>query len=561
MDPLAIINFGKEDFAQPTSQPIQPPQPGSQVFGRAERYKDYFDEFDKAEDEVNTNVVMIPRYAGPKSTRCDKYKLEGNMFRVTGLPNHAQQSSVYLNQTYTFYMYSEELNSNQGVPWHFMFDVRPFFIQRQWERTRFEAPQADNFYDMDTRMMVKLAPYLTSKQCMDNKVKTKVTISPDSTPQNMLLRLFKVEIESYEPLLGFQTGWHDLDAIRPFNQQHSKFPLALQDYELSVFPREFVLQNHIFSRNLTVNDDTVDNRAGAGNIDLESHDNSESSMCDPRRNIWSERIVPEPPELISYSDNNARQANKSVSSVMLHAPRIEVTRKQLRWLNKEVNLRDQYWAEFKNKTREIIIATDYQETGSPVPDEPVSVKINTPYGLPSYFVIYLEDKGSEVTDYNSNFVDQAGLVAGLGGNPLAAHIAELGELDKRKNFAPCHPKATGIRIKVFDDTFPITAQLDKEELEYITHKNSHKYCDFRHEMTREPIILLKLEDLGLGNCEMGYPYVKRQTIDVEITKILLHKGAQYTYLNEAPKIELTVGLVYENFVCEGSAQRVEFLWR
>ena len=288
MDPLAIINFGEEDFARASSQPIQPQQAGSQVFGRAERYKDYMDEFDKPEDTVDTKVVMIPRYAGPKSTRCDKYKLEGNMFQVTGLPNHAQQSSVYLNQTYTFYMYSEELNSNQGVPWHFMFDVRPFFIQRQWERTRFEAPQADNFYDMDTRMMVKLAPYLTSKQCMDNKVKTKVTISPDSTPQYLLLRLYKVEIESYEPLLGFQTGWHDLDAIRPFNQQHSKFPLALQDYTLHVYPREFVLQNHIFSRNLTVNDDTVDIRAGAGNIDLESHDNSESTMCDPRRNIWSE---------------------------------------------------------------------------------------------------------------------------------------------------------------------------------------------------------------------------------------------------------------------------------
>ena len=80
-------------------------------------------------------------------------------------------------------------------------------------------------------------------------------------------------------------------------------------------------------------------------------------------------------------------------------------------------------------------------------------------------------------------------------------------------------------------------------------------------MTREPIILSKLEDLGLGNCQMGYPHVKRQTIEVEITKILLHKGAQFTYGIKAPKFEVSVGLVYENFVCEGTAQRVEFLWR
>ena len=236
MDPLAIINFGEEDFARPVSQPIQPPAPRPQVFGMAERYKEYMDEFDEPESKANTNIVMIPRYAGPKSTRCDKYKLDGRKFDVTGLPNHAQQSSVYLNQTYTFYQYgSEQARDMAGAPFVFSWEVRPFWIQRQWARTRFEAPQADNFYDMDTRMMVKLAPYLTSKQCLDNKVKTKVTAKPISSVKETR-QLYQIDVESYEPLLGFQTGWHDLDAIRPFNQQHSKFPLALQDYQISVYP-------------------------------------------------------------------------------------------------------------------------------------------------------------------------------------------------------------------------------------------------------------------------------------------------------------------------------------
>ena len=157
----------------------------------------------------------------------------------------------------------------------------------------------------------------------------------------------------------------------------------------------------------------------------------------------------------------------------------------------------------------------------------MTIQLDTPYGLPSYFVIYLEDKGPVNTyhkraDGSFLYNDQTQTFSG----GVDAVVTDLGLIDKRISFAPCHPKATGIRIKIFGDEFPITAQLDKEELEYLTHKNSHKYCDFRREMTREPIILLKLEDLGLGNCEAGYPFVKRQTIDVEITKVFhicIHK--------------------------------------
>ena len=134
----------------------------------------------------------------------------------------------------------------------------------------------------------------------------------------------------------------------------------------------------------------------------------------------------------------------------------------------------------------------------------------------------------------------------------------------RNTFGACHPKATGIRIKVHGDEFPVTAQLDKEELEYITQRNSHKYSDFRRNMTTDPIILLKLEDLGLANCQMGYPTVKRTVIDVDITKLMFYTGAGtawYAEGNATPKVELSVGLVYENHVLEGNTNRVEFLWR
>ena len=83
-------------------------------------------------------------------------------------------------------------------------------------------------------------------------------------------------------------------------------------------------------------------------------------------------------------------------------------------------------------------------------------------------------------------------------------------------------------------------------------------------MTSDPIILLKLEDLGLANCQMGYPMVKRTVIDIEITKLMFFTGAGSTWYAEGantPNVELSIGLVYENHVLEGNTNRVEFLWR
>ena len=81
-------------------------------------------------------------------------------------------------------------------------------------------------------------------------------------------------------------------------------------------------------------------------------------------------------------------------------------------------------------------------------------------------------------------------------------------------------------------------------------------------MTSDPIILLKLEDLGLANCQMGYPTVKRTIIDVDITKLIFFTGAGSTWYTAGPaNVELSVGLVYENHVLEGNTNRVEFLWR
>ena len=59
--------------------------------------------------------------------------------------------------------------------------------------------------------------------------------------------------------------------------------------------------------------------------------------------------------------------------------------------------------------------------------------------------------------------------------------------------------------------------------------------------------------------------VKRTVIDIEVTKLMFFTGAGSSWYVEnasgAPKVELSVGLVYENHVLEGNTNRVEFLWR
>ena len=74
MDPLQLMNYGEEDFAKPAvPRPMTGLTMERDVFGKADPYREYMEEFETAEKEHVTSIVKIPRYMGTKCTRCDKY--------------------------------------------------------------------------------------------------------------------------------------------------------------------------------------------------------------------------------------------------------------------------------------------------------------------------------------------------------------------------------------------------------------------------------------------------------------------------------------------------------
>ena len=110
----------------------------------------------------------------------------------------------------------------------------------------------------------------------------------------------------------------------------------------------------------------------------------------------------------------------------------------------------------------------------------------------------------------------------------------------------------------------ITKQLNKEELEYITKKNCHPRCDFNENMKYDPIVLLKLEDLGLASESVGYPSAKRLEMEVEIKQIVLprHYGFRSFVADQAaPPMRAYAAFVYENHVLEGNNNRMDFVWK
>ena len=565
MDPLELRNYEEEEFLQPDMQPMLPPQPGRDVFGKADPYRAYMDEFDEPAGKEEHNVVIIPRYAGPKNTRCDKYKQSGSQYRITGLTSHLQHSSVYLHQTFSF---NTSIITFDDLP---KFYVPPFFIQRSWNKLLFGAPQSNNTFEMDSQMHVKLAPYLTSKQCLDNFVKTKMSATrlqgppdpdgegDDDEPTNQYEVTdeagnvgtaydYEITVEAYEPLLGFQSGWADLDCVRPFNQQHKKFPLALQDYELQIRKKPFRIERVLKHRVSCMNDDCIFEAVNLPDAEISNEIDNLSS--DPRMRIVQFKN-PDSATLVSFSDDSANQANKTVSTVQLHAPYIFAHRKKFVFTQNEAD-REAFKANTERQSKELIVG----EAGTP---DKMTLRVETSKGLPSYFVFYLEDFGPNAHIEGEN---------GLGREAWYDATSALNNRPAydRNTLGACHPKVTGLRIRVHGDDFPLTAQLGKEEIEYLTQKNSHKYCDFRRLMTSDPIVLLKLEDLGLANCQMGYPAAKRMILEFEVTKVMFPAAIGSTwysdpFLERNPTVEFSVGMVYENHVLEGNTNRVEFLWR
>ena len=228
-------------------------KPERDVFGAMldDTYRDFYDEFDEEDKEIlETKPVMIPRYMGPLRTRCDRYQSVNGVFQIRGITNHRQHSNVYLSKIIDFELgdvASRDVNTVLRS-----LEFAPFAIQQNWQSVRWRCPQTSNAYEYDVPAMVKLAPYLCSEKALKKQCRVKVafnyvdngdganlpavnTTFPDGLPPIPFSGQAKqVTVRLYEPLLGFQSGWDRLGAIRPFNQQNSKYPLAIQDYNLQV---------------------------------------------------------------------------------------------------------------------------------------------------------------------------------------------------------------------------------------------------------------------------------------------------------------------------------------
>ena len=148
------------------------------------------------------------------------------------------------------------------------------------------------------------------------------------------------------------------------------------------------------------------------------------------------------------------------------------------------------------------------------------IKCNTSKGYPSYFLIYIEDFGNDYFD--GSFDDSAVATRYSVARDVGTDLLIGG-----------HPKIYNMSIRVFGQDFPIVKNLGHDELEYITKKNAHPRCAFVENMSYDPIVFLKLEDIGLATEDIGYPNDKR--LELEIT-VKISKSAQI--LLESPILRM-----------------------
>ena len=83
-------------------------------------------------------------------------------------------------------------------------------------------------------------------------------------------------------------------------------------------------------------------------------------------------------------------------------------------------------------------------------------------------------------------------------------------------------------------------------------------------MGYDPIVLLKLEDLGLGTEDLGYPNPKRLEMEIEVNQIILPRWYAKQYIaagNTTAKIKVVAALVYENFCLQGTNNNLDFVWK
>jgi len=393
------------------------------------------------DDDEKQKTVVIPRYNGPKNTRVDFWKYENNRIVVTGIPNHPQPSCVYLRGSDSFVIGKYDVEELQWVA----FEPKLFYLQRQWSKLQFEAQNMNSSLEIPIQEYIKLAPYI----CDSDKLK-QYCMPRFGVIQNIADDTRTMNVQSFEPLLSFQSGWAILDAIRPFNQQNMYFPLAIQDYNIQMTPFSDAKEpgRYLYNRRNRVFQDDITSMDIIHDIYTLNQDVYAGRLIDFERILFEFGMVHDLPsdvELVAFSQNDVIQSNKDVSDVMLHAPEFLVYSKKF-----TLNLTDD---------KEVTFNLDNQ-----------TIRIDTALGLPSLIMLYTE------------FAELK-----RGANELIHGV---------------HPRIGTLRIQLFNQDVPILRSLNTDELRYITQKNSHP--NYMKD-TREQIVLLDLESLGLGKDLPGYP--------------------------------------------------------
>ena len=553
-------------------------KPERDVFGAVldDTYRDFYDEFDEDDKEIlETKPVMIPRYNGPLRTRCDHYSPVGGVYQIRGITNHRQHSNVYLSKVVSFNIADGAEDQVESTLKSLTF--APFSIQQNWSKVRWRCPQTSNEYEYDVPAMVKLAPYLCSERALKKQCRVKVAynfgdtgLGSDMIPvafafpdgggafTNYRGQRKTVTVRLYEPLLGFQSGWDRLGAIRPFNQQNSKYPLAIQDYDLQVALKSERQEDEVYEMlrdyrstntddafpDLKTNVETNGTKMHAGEFDLRKRtDTAARSIYRFLNDIQNVET-----SLVSFASEDAKQSNKSVSQVMLHAPQMLVQRKTFNLGNSPREIAQRYADGIGTKYM-TIGESQANSFGFP---EKMEFKFGSSKGLPSYFMFYLEENGSKLYEQDDTYADiyRAYYFNGL-------HEPGF-DLLKRQ----C-PKIASMTLNSFNQEYPITKQLTLQDLEYLTCKNCHPECNFGKLSSRDPIVFLKMEDLGIGADTKGYPESRRVEFTIKINSLVVPESLKLYYGESGvvPKYTLTCALIYENQVLEGTNDRVEFLYK
>ena len=539
-DAYELIDYQAEDFRQGQNRPL-PPRMNDDVMGADAEWNDKYDEFfAQGEDEDKIKGVVIPRYEGPKNTRCDKImmsKEDVQTVEISGVPNHAQSSCVYLTQTFRIRELVDNAHSKTIIQ-------RPFSLQRRYSSIVWNCPQASKQFELNPQINCRLAPYLCDDKMLQNCMQVGVDVltgyqpAPNDAANVVLYKYQTVTVR--EPLLGFQQGYALLDAMRPMNQGNMKYPLAIQDYALTFKKAPEDWKRVIRDDRLT----TSYKPESPGLLVTEPVGSNFHAADAPYRANSTLFLESESaPALVMYSDDSANQSNKNVSTIELHCPVFLPFSAPL--------IVDPYddVLQIKNSfygvaDRAALANMEDKERLPYVLETPCKIMCNTSKGLPSFFMIYIEDFGRSY--YDPEMTDS--LESNLGTDM----------------FIGGHPKIIELQIKVFGQEFPVTKTLDGSELDYLTKKNSHPRCDFYEHMKYDPIVLLRLEDLGLATETMGYPNSKRLELEVEIKQLMMPNNYDKRFYKPdlpAPKITAHAVLIYENHVLEGSNGACDFVWK